>query len=73
MGGMFTMLKVRKTLKPGDEAGWYANPKGTVAHKVDGPAEPAPAKVYVCPMHPEVRQDTPGECPKCGMKLRAGS
>lgn len=26
--------------------------------------------VYVCPMHPEVRQDHPGTCPKCGgMKL----
>jgi Cu+-exporting ATPase len=24
---------------------------------------------YVCPMHPEVRQDTPGSCPKCGMAL----
>lgn len=24
---------------------------------------------YVCPMHPEVRQDTPGNCYKCGMEL----
>jgi Cu+-exporting ATPase len=24
---------------------------------------------YVCPMDPEVRQDTPGACPKCGMAL----
>lgn len=24
---------------------------------------------YVCPMHPDVRQDNPGTCPKCGMKL----
>ena len=24
---------------------------------------------YVCPMHPEVRSDTPGDCPKCGMAL----
>lgn len=24
---------------------------------------------YVCPMHPEVRQDHPGRCPKCGMEL----
>jgi P-type Cu+ transporter len=23
--------------------------------------------VYTCPMHPEVRQDRPGACPKCGM------
>jgi P-type Cu+ transporter len=24
---------------------------------------------YTCPMHPEVRQDKPGSCPKCGMAL----
>jgi P-type Cu+ transporter len=24
---------------------------------------------YTCPMHPEVRQDRPGVCPKCGMTL----
>ena len=25
--------------------------------------------VYTCPMHPEVRQPAPGNCPKCGMRL----
>jgi len=25
--------------------------------------------IYICPMHPEVRQPTPGDCPKCGMAL----
>jgi hypothetical protein len=25
---------------------------------------------YTCPMHPEVVADRPGNCPKCGMKLR---
>ncbi len=42
-----------------------------------GGASPAPAPagplvagtVYTCPMHPEVRQDHPGACPKCGMAL----
>ncbi len=24
---------------------------------------------YTCPMHPEIRQSTPGSCPKCGMAL----
>jgi hypothetical protein len=24
---------------------------------------------YTCPMHPEVVQDKPGKCPKCGMDL----
>ncbi len=25
--------------------------------------------VYTCPMHPEVKSDQPGSCPKCGMAL----
>lgn len=25
--------------------------------------------IYTCPMHPEIRQDQPGACPKCGMAL----
>ena len=28
-----------------------------------------PVVQYTCPMHPEVVQDKPGHCPKCGMKL----
>ncbi|MGB0062446.1 heavy metal-binding domain-containing protein, partial [Candidatus Binatus sp.] len=34
---------------------------------------PAPiaagAPLYTCPMHPEIRQDHPGSCPRCGMAL----
>jgi P-type Cu+ transporter len=34
------------------------------------PAAPLPAgTIYTCPMHPEVRQEGPGSCPKCGMAL----
>jgi P-type Cu+ transporter len=29
----------------------------------------ASGTIYTCPMHPEVRQDRPGVCPKCGMTL----
>jgi len=25
--------------------------------------------IYTCPMHPEIRQDKPGDCLKCGMQL----
>src|SRR5664279_1968612 len=38
----------------------------------DSPAAGVPAggpPIYTCPMHPEVRQDHPGHCPKCGMTL----
>ncbi len=27
------------------------------------------ADTFTCPMHPEVRADKPGPCPKCGMAL----
>src|SRR5216117_1028879 len=27
------------------------------------------ARMYTCPMHPDVRQPAPGSCPKCGMAL----
>lgn len=26
---------------------------------------------YICPMHPEVQQNHPGDCPKCGMLLES--
>jgi Cu+-exporting ATPase len=38
----------------------------------DQPPSPSPSPsgtVYTCPMDPEVRQDHPGSCPKCGMSL----
>ena len=25
--------------------------------------------MYICPMHPDVRQANAGKCPKCGMNL----
>jgi Cu+-exporting ATPase len=31
--------------------------------------EPKLNKIFTCPMHPDVRQDEPGACPKCGMAL----
>jgi len=29
----------------------------------------AETRLYTCPMHPEIRQEQPGSCPKCGMAL----
>jgi hypothetical protein len=26
-------------------------------------------QMYTCPMHPDVKSDKPGKCPKCGMSL----
>ena len=36
------------------------------------PQQPAPGRagaIYTCPMHPEIEQIGPGDCPKCGMDL----
>ncbi|KKB84704.1 haloacid dehalogenase [Devosia limi DSM 17137] len=34
------------------------------------PAAPVAAgTIYTCPMHPQIRQDHPGNCPICGMSL----
>jgi Cu+-exporting ATPase len=30
---------------------------------------PAAGAIYTCPMHPQIRQDHPGNCPICGMAL----
>ncbi len=48
---------------PGAHAG-HAPPAAKAA-ATDAPS----GAVYVCPMHPEVRRDAPGQCPICGMSL----
>lgn len=40
---------------------------GHARHSPAGP--PAKSGLYTCPMHPEVVQEGPGSCPKCGMAL----
>ena len=32
-------------------------------------SQPAGETIYTCPMHPQIRQPTPGNCPICGMAL----
>ncbi|MBI4205084.1 MAG: YHS domain-containing protein, partial [Betaproteobacteria bacterium] len=55
-------------------AGFKTDPAKYLA-KSAPPARPAPAAkekargTYTCPMHPEVQQEGPGSCPKCGMAL----
>ncbi|MEO6895956.1 MAG: heavy metal-binding domain-containing protein, partial [Caldimonas sp.] len=43
-------------------------PGGSPAPATPSKAEPT-STIYTCPMHPEIRQDHPGDCPKCGMTL----
>lgn len=45
-----------------------AEPQTYLGEKV--PAKAAPAGTfYTCPMHPEIHQEGPGDCPICGMSL----
>ena len=53
----------------------HATDRGTHStHHQPKPAQAAPSSapsgtIYTCPMHPEIRQGAPGNCPKCGMAL----
>ena len=46
----------------------YIQPKMATA-KPAAPVTPAKTNGYICPMHPEVHRDDPGDCPQCGMAL----
>jgi Cu+-exporting ATPase len=46
---------------------FQANPESFLIPSV--PKSEDSNSIYVCPMHPEVRQMGPGTCPKCGMAL----
>jgi Cu+-exporting ATPase len=42
----------------------YLKPKAAAA-----PQTAPPGAIYTCPMHPQIRQQGPGNCPICGMTL----
>ncbi|MFA6179940.1 MAG: YHS domain-containing protein, partial [Candidatus Methylopumilus sp.] len=44
-------------------------PQQYVQQGVAAPPASIAVTSYTCPMHPEVVQDHPGNCPKCGMAL----
>ena len=48
-----------------------ADPTAYFGEKAEVPAaKPAPeGAIYTCPMHPQIRQPSPGNCPICGMAL----
>ena len=47
---------------------FVADPAAYLGEHQPAPAAPA-GTIYTCPMHPEVQQVGPGDCPKCGMAL----
>jgi heavy metal translocating P-type ATPase len=62
---MRTMNEPDNSMRP--QAHRHPHPHGRPGAK-DGAGGGA-GVVYTCPMHPEIRQIGPGNCPKCGMAL----
>jgi Cu+-exporting ATPase len=50
-------------------AKFQAAPESYLEPEVGPPVVSPVAVMYTCPMHPEIRQPMPGDCPKCGMPL----
>jgi len=48
---------------------FVANPGAYLTEAEAPPPSAAPGTIYTCPMHPQIRQDHPGNCPICGMSL----
>ncbi len=48
---------------------FVANPGAYLTKAEAPPPAAAPGTIYTCPMHPQIRQDHPGNCPICGMTL----
>lgn len=46
-----------------------ADPQSYLTPKAQEPAVAPEGTIYTCPMHPEIRQPAPGNCPICGMTL----
>ena len=44
-------------------------PASKATTSLQAPATVGGDTIYTCPMHPEIRQNHPGNCPKCGMTL----
>lgn len=73
--GMKLVAQKSNTAKPSTPAPAKKSPapkaavQGSSANQEKKSALPAPGIVYTCPMHPEIKSNKPGNCPKCGMKL----
>lgn len=62
----------RTLLDPGNPEAAEGAPAFTTpaAPKATAVAQPTTgARVFACPMHPDIVRDAPGVCPKCGMTL----
>ncbi|MFO8014727.1 MAG: heavy metal translocating P-type ATPase [Phycisphaerae bacterium] len=71
----FCNPRCRAKFQADPESYLAADDEAAAAH--EAPGEPSAGaedaapdtRTYTCPMHPEVRQQGPGDCPQCGMDL----
>jgi Cu+-exporting ATPase len=70
-GPMLTMISPAAALRNTVPMHPSAAPAASVSAGAPASAKTAAAGVadYICPMDPEVHEDEPGACPKCGMAL----
>ena len=54
-------------------AKFHASPETYLKPRPVQPVVVRSGVMYICPMHPEIRQPAPGSCPKCGMALEPES
>jgi manganese oxidase len=59
MGGMFSVVKVRRDQKAGDyrDPGWFKHPPGTVAYEWTGQLAPPPRAPAAAPAKAAARSD----------------
>lgn len=57
-------------VNPGVYLGPHA-PEEMSTTPVRGPGPAPAARLYTCPMHPQIVRDSPGACPICGMALES--
>jgi hypothetical protein len=71
MGGMFSMVKVRRDQKPGDysDPGWYKQPHGTQAYEWKGALPEAPRQ-SPSPAATPAAKAAPGAWPATEVQIR---
>jgi len=66
-GNKFFFCGAKCKMKFDADPSQYMSPVS--APKINETGKASVDATYTCPMHPEIRQDHPGNCPKCGMSL----
>jgi P-type Cu+ transporter len=54
---------------PADSLSKFVREPEKYLNKTSKPTLPKGGTIYTCPMHPQIRQTPPGNCPICGMAL----